>query len=191
MHSLAVPSPFPRRSLARYLPAREPAAYSGQPVAIVLATSAADAARAARLVRLVPPESKAAEPAFATDAGKAPDFPGHGPQTSCNGSPEEIDALLAAAQSADDQVYAKERFTKRSQAHFYLETQRTLAIPDEDGTLLLYTSVSVPRPDAPASRAASVRLTRSEPARLQARQQQCAAARCGCEQLMCTHRPRT
>ncbi len=108
--------------------------YCGQPVFAVLATDRDAARRAARRARITYDETPpVVDVAAARAAGRGPIFP---PLTLARGSVE--DGLAAAP------LTIAGRIAIGGQEHFYLEGQVALAVPGEDGEVLLYSATQHP-----------------------------------------------
>jgi xanthine dehydrogenase molybdopterin-binding subunit B/xanthine dehydrogenase iron-sulfur cluster and FAD-binding subunit A len=153
-----------------FLPPGEPSSYDGQPVAIVLCRTQLDAERAAKVLRktihwkgagagsagsvggvATKEETKGSENSSASTSSNAVKFtlanmPTFDPKQmevllNRNGEDATIQSFLEKAeQSQDGLVLVEGIFDKKSQQHFYMETQRTLTIPDDDGVLVCYAS---------------------------------------------------
>ena len=148
------------------LPPGKPAVYDGQPVAIVLCPSQLVAEKAAAEIgknihwgkrHLKHSESNASLGAEtkgnAINGNQTPSKPDSlfslqaastfgsqmEPLINRNGTSEQIEEILSADQD-DGILILKGKFDKRSQNHFYMETQRTLTVPGDDGVLTCYAS---------------------------------------------------
>eukprot|EP00946_MAST-07B_sp_MAST-7B-sp1_P000932 g932.t1 len=137
-----------------FLPPASPSAYDGQPVAIVLCKSQLLAERvAAEITRQIiwsrqasnigtsatnveSKSSSSVENAYTLETAPSFDARQMGVLINRNGEAAQLEALLA-----DESLLLVEgRFDKRSQQHFYMETQRTLTVPGDDGILTCYPS---------------------------------------------------
>ena len=107
--------------------------YFGQPIALVIATTRDQARRAARLARPVVEKetpSITIEDALARDETVLPDY--------AFGRGEVDHALAGAPRRLHGQIHIG------GQEHFYLEGQIALAIPGEDGEMLVHSSTQHP-----------------------------------------------
>lgn len=107
--------------------------YIGQPIALIAASTKAAAAAARKLIRLEIEEFEAVyDPREACEKGMI-----HGKKrVLSNGDVEEG--------FKKSKYVAQGRADCGPQEHFYFETQRSLAVPKEDGTIKVYASVQSP-----------------------------------------------
>jgi len=115
-----------------FLPSGTKSLYGGQPVGVVLASTRQLALLAAKLVKLK--DLKTAGKVY-TDPSEAPVLSGVKPFNFTRGDKKKTEAAFQDTPAGKTVVSGK--FEKKSQANFYLENQSSVAVPDEDGGLVL------------------------------------------------------
>ncbi|CEL95372.1 unnamed protein product [Vitrella brassicaformis CCMP3155] len=118
--------------------------YFGQPAAVVLGTAPAAAEQATKLVKLTWDDVK--PPVVTLAQAKAASTLTPIPMEAKKGDVSQFDDLLAAEGSKEGGLHVLRGVVEcGSQLHFYMEPQAAYAVPDEDGTMTVWSSTQGPQ----------------------------------------------